>query len=343
MSGLAVAHTLASIAPEIAVHILESSAVIGGRAATRTRDGARFDSGAQFFRPLDDAQNQFFSQSLPHETLIDIAKPVHTFDRENRIAIGDSSQNTLPKYVYRDGIATLADLLLPPSVTLSLQTPVDHIVATSPAGYAIIGADGRTITHADAVVWTAPAPQLVPMLQASTIDEIVKNALSDALARVSYRPCLSVSLLHQGWFDPDYYALVNTDRGHPLSWLAVEHAKDANRVPAGQTLFTAQLGPAASRSEWSTDQVTLTAQVDTWVRALTGHRLAPPLWADVHAWPAALPDGQADAAVMQAYERTHGLYFAGDAHTGLGRIQLALAHGQTVAQRIAVHAGEHHG
>jgi len=72
---------------------------------------------------------------------------------------------------------------------------------------------------------------------------------------------------------------------------------------------------------------------------ITGHALGAPLWGDRQGWRYALPDGRADATVMQAFEQSHGLYFAGDAHTGLGRIQLALTNGAAVATRIATHAG----
>jgi predicted NAD/FAD-dependent oxidoreductase len=338
VSGLAAAHTLAAIAPQIAVHIVEKSRGLGGRAATRRRDGARFDHGAQFFRPVDAAQRAFFTQTLPHDALIDITKPVHAFDRENRITVGDSVQNNEPKYVYRDGINTLGKLLTPSTVTLSLQTQIQRIQVMS-AGYAVIDATGQTVATADGLLFTPPAPQTMALLQASTIDESVKNALQNGLAPATYRPCLSVSLLYPGVFDPEYYALVNTDRGHAISWLAVEHAKDVTRVPEGHTLLTAQLAPHASREHWDTAEPSLFRTVAEWVQALTGHTLGEPLWGDRHGWRFALPDGRADERVMQAYEQSHGLYFAGDAHTGLGRIQLAIAHGQTVARRIAAHAG----
>ena len=338
LSGLAVAHTLQSIAPQIAVHIIEKSRGLGGRVATRRREGATFDHGAQFFRPIDDAQQQFFTHTLPHDTLIDIAKPVYAFDATNRISIGDSAQNNEPKFVYRDGISTLAKLLRPASVTLSLQTRIQRIEATTD-GYAVYSDTGALVASADALVFTPPAPQTIELLQTSTIDESVKNPLMIGLAPATYRPCLSVSLLYAGVFDPEYYALVNTDRGHPISWLAVEHAKHASRVPVGHTLLTAQLAPQASRDHWDSPEATLYATVAGWVQSLTGHALGEPLWGDRQGWRYALPDGRADATAMQAFELSHGLYFAGDAHTGLGRIQLALTNGAAVATRIATHAG----
>jgi len=338
LSGLAVARTLATIAPSISLHMLEKSRGLGGRVATRRRDGVTFDHGAQFFRPLDPAQHRFFTETLPHDTLIDIAKPVHTFDATNRITVGDSAQNNEPKFVYRDGISTLAKLMRPASMTLSLQTRIQRIEA-SPSGYTVYSDEGIPIDTADAIVFTPPAPQTIALLQASTIDETVKNQLIIGLSPATYRPCISVSLLFSGVFDPEYYALVNNDRAHPLSWVAVEHAKHAARVPEGHTLLTAQLAPQASRDVWNDDEATLTTTVDGWVRALTGHQLPAPLWADRQGWRYALPDGRADATIVQAYEQSHGLYFAGDAHTGLGRIQLALTHGQAVAERIAAHAG----
>lgn len=338
LSGLAVARTLATIAPSISIHMVEKSRGLGGRVATRRRDGVTFDHGAQFFRPIDADQKRFFTEELPHDTLIDIAKPVHTFDATNRITIGDSAQNNEAKFVYRDGISTLAKLLRTPSMTLSLQTRIQRIEAER-TGYTIYSDEGIPIDTADAIVFTPPAPQTIELLQASTIDESVKNQLIIGLTPATYRPCISVSLLYAGVFDPDYYALVNNDRAHPISWLAVEHAKHASRVPAGHTLLTAQLAPQASRDVWNDDSDALGATVDGWVRALTGHQLPAPLWSDRQGWRYALPDGRADATVCQAYEQSHGLYFAGDAHTGIGRIQLAITHGESVAQRIAAHAG----
>ena len=338
LSGLAVAHTLHSIAPQMAVHCVEKSRGLGGRVATRRHEGATFDHGAQFFRPLDADQMHFFTQTLPHDTLIDIAKPVYAFDAQNRITIGDSAQNNEPKFVYRDGLNTLAKLIRPASMTLSLQTRIQRIEATT-TGYTIYSDQGVRIDSADALVFTPPAPQTIELLHASTITESVKNDLIKGLAPATYRPCLSVSLLYAGFFDPAYYALVNNDRAHPISWLAVEHAKHAARVPEGHTLLTAQLAPQASRDLWEVDEATLYETVAAWAQTLTGHPLGAPLWGDRQGWRYALPDGRADATTMQSYEQSHGLYFAGDAHTGLGRIQLAIQNGAAVAQRIAAHAG----
>jgi len=338
LSGLAVARTLAASAPTISVHVVEKSRGVGGRVATRRRDGVTFDHGAQFFRPTDAAQQSFFRHTLPHDSLIDIAKPVHTFDAANRITVGDSAQNNEPKYVYREGINTLAKLIRPTTMTLSLQTRIQRITATA-SGYSLYSDHDVLIDSADAIVFTPPAPQTIELLQASSIDESVKKQLITGLSPATYRPCISLSLLYAGVFDPDYYALLNNDRAHPVSWLAVEHAKHASRVPAGHTLLTAQLAPQASRDVWNDDEASLVDTVDGWVRTLTGHQLPAPLWGDRQGWRYALPDGRADATIMQSFEQSHGLYFAGDAHTGIGRIQLALSHGTAVAERIATHAG----
>lgn len=336
ISGLATAYTLHNQAPHIDISCIEKSRGVGGRAATRRREGAIFDHGAQFFRTSDEHQLDFFRNALDASQLIDITKPVWTFTHDNLIAVGDSTQNNAPKLVYRSGINTLGKLLTPPSLSLHFQQRIHHIVQSDRVIHCF-DEHNTTIATGDAILFTPPAPQTIDILRASTIDTHIGATLIDALQPATYRPCISITMAFAQHVDLPFYALVNSDRSHDISWLAFEHDKDASRAPAGQSLITIQLAPAASRTHWDDTIETLTTHYVPVIEKLLDRTLSTPLWADRQGWRYALPDGKANTHLLQMYEQSHGLYFAGDALSGLGRVHLALQSGFDVAQRIMTH------
>lgn len=335
ISGLAAAYTLNQTAQHIEITCLEKSRGVGGRAATRRRDGAVFDHGAQFFRPQDDAQLRFFQDTIDSSQLIDIAKPVWTFTHDNQIAIGDSAQNNAPKLVYRAGINTLGKLLLTANLSILFQQRVHHFVRIDNT-FHCFDAENNLLAIGDALLMTPPAPQTIDILQASTLDTTVRQTLISALEPAVYRPCLSITLAFNQVIERPFYALVNSDRAHDISWLAFEQDKDPSRVPAGQSLITIQLAPHASQTHWDDDNATLTQYALPLIEQLLHCSLSTPLWVDRQGWRYALPNGKANIHLLQMYEQSHGLYFAGDALSGLGRIHLALQSGFDVAQRITM-------
>ena len=333
VSGLATAYTINQQAPHISMHCIEKSRGLGGRAATRRRHDATFDHGAQFFRTSDTDQLAFLTQTLPHDQLIDISKPVGVFDQHNHISAGDPAQNNAPKLVYRSGMNYLAKLLAPTSLALSLQTRLHHVVKT-PTGYDCIDDQNNVIVHGDALLFTPPAPQTIEILRASQLNHAIIDHLCQGLAPAVYRPCLSITMAFDGRIELPFYALVNSDRQHPFSWVALEHDKHPSRVPAGQTLVTIQLAPAASNDWWQADETTLIAELVPRLSQLLDYAFPSPLWLDRQGWKYALPNGKADHTILESYEQSDGLYFTGDALAGLGRIHLAMEHGMTIAQRI---------
>lgn len=333
ISGLATAYTLAKHAPDVEIHCIEKSRGVGGRAATRRRDGAIFDHGAQFFRTNDADQLAFFRDAIDASQLIDIAKPVWTFTHDNTISVGDSAQNTAPKLVYRAGINQLGKLLMPAHLHVSFQQRVHHITQDQDI-IRCFDADQHEIASGDAILFTPPAPQTIDILRESNIDSTMQTQLIEGLSPATYRPCLSITMAFAQTFDCPFYALVNSDRQHDISWLAFEHDKDASRAPAGQSLITIQLAPAASRTHWDADIDTLATHYLPAIASLLDTQLSQPLWIDRQGWRYALPDGKANTHLLQMYERSHGLYFAGDALSGLGRVHLALQSGFDVAHRI---------
>jgi len=155
------------------------------------------------------------------------------------------------------------------------------------------------------------------------------------LRKASYRPLISVMLGYQpAPHIRPYYALVNTDKTHALSWLAWEHEKSPERVPEQAGLLVAQMAPHYSREWWRAPSDEVIRDVAKRVAALLDEPLSRPCFTDLCHWRDALPAETADAEQLNAIALPLGLAFCGDAYVG-GRVHLALEHGVAVARQIA--------
>lgn len=336
VSGLAAAYQLHHTAPSLHVECFEKSRGLGGRSATRRKEGVIFDHGAQFFRTQDAGQLAFFRDTLPAEFLVDIESPVWIHDANGTVSPGDSSQNSLEKLTYIPGMNYLGKLLKPQSLQVHQQQRIHH-VAYANHTYTLYDSENQILGQSDALLLTPPGPQTVDIIAASDIDDHIKTIVQAAYAPVVYRPCISFTVCFPVRIQTPFYALVNPDRGHPISWLAVEHAKHPDRVPATQTAVTIQLAPQASRTHWDDSVDQLMEQFLPHIATLLSQQLPDPLWGDRQGWRYALPDGRADLSALQSFEQSHHLYFSGDALVGIGRLHLAIRAGFEVADRIARH------
>ncbi len=130
-----------------------------------------------------------------------------------------------------------------------------------------------------------------------------------------------------------YYALVNTDKAHAISWLAWEHEKAPERVPEGAGLLIAQMAPQYTQEHWQTPGEELVSDVAQRVRALIDEPLPAPIFTDIQRWRYALPAEKADANQLNTITLPLGLAFCGDAFVG-GRVHLAIEHGTMVARQL---------
>jgi renalase len=338
--------------PDLAIAIYEQSHELGGRVATRRRDTYIFDHGAQNLRAPTPELARLLTAELPSDQLRDIGLPVWTFDGAGALAEGDPAQNADPKWIYRDGLDRLGELLgagleIHRGVRIAVlrrtknQEPRTDMRATGsrfsvlgsmPERWSLIDAKGQAAGTADFVLLTPPAPQAAEIVAASELDAILKDALLAELAHASYRRCISLAIAYPRRIDRPYYALVNTDRAHAIAWLALEHAKAPERCPPGHSLLIAQMASRWSLDHWHAPIDQLEQLIVPQVAALLGEDLRAPLWSDVQRWPYALPDRGADFATLNG--GSGGLFFAGDYTAGLGRVHLAIESGWRVAEEI---------
>jgi hypothetical protein len=317
----------------VSVTVLEKSRGVGGRAATRRRDGCRYDHGANYIKDSDERTRELL-QSLGADGLVDIDAPVWPFDAEGTIS--ESQRPESHKWTWEAGITQLAKRLFDrTNADIRKETRVDTL-EEGQSGWTISDTDGATHGPFDAVVLTPPAPQTADLLQATELldgdDDLA--AATDAVDQVPYRTIRSLMLHYPFEIDPPYYALVNDDRDHDIGWLARESCKPGH-IPAGEELLVVQMAP-----DWSTanyDMPLDDAASEAAVKAaqlLDDDRLTEPDWVDDQGWRYALPDAGVDSDAVEPLE-AHGLYLAGDWVVGEGRAHEALWCGVDVGERLA--------
>ena len=332
-AGLAAAWALRD---EAEVTVFEKSRGVSGRAATRRRttDAGlwRYDHGAQYVKTPEGAARDLLHDALPTGDLVDIDRPVWTFDETGHIEPGDEGHNRDGKWTYRTGVSALGKHLAEASgATIRTETRVHGLERTA-QGWRV-HADGAAHGPFDAVLVTPPAPQSADLVQASTLDADLRALLVDGLRQATYRKIYALVLAYEESLPRpgEAYAFVNTDGAHPVSWFAFEEDKPGH-APHG-SLLMAHMAADWTRDHYTLDLDDLVAAARPILSDLLDTPLDEPDWADRQRWRYALPDAAADADAL-ALGAEHGLFFAGDFMAGKGRVHLALESGLTAADHI---------
>ena len=175
-----------------------------------------------------------------------------------------------------------------------------------------------------------PAPQAIALLP------------DDAAVAIS---ALTPASYHAQWsftfgFESDVYrwpgqsyALINADRQHPIAWTSRENAKPG-RIPDQTLAIMVQMQPAWSVERFDRDAGQLAPEVAAVLAELLGWKKAVFRWFDSKRWKYSLPSGRADLERLRVVE-ADGLYVAGDAVVGKGRVAQALQSGLDTAGCIA--------
>lgn len=339
LSGLAAAFRLSETDHEIVV--FEKSKGYSGRAASRFRNGCRYDHGANYFKLNCNEVARLLFEDLPTDDLCRILGDVCPFDRNGRISPGDPELNAGTKWNYRGGISTLGKLIVEVGrLQVRRETRITGLQHHE-AGWSLTDGEGRDQGVYDAVLLTTPAPQTVELLESARGGEDILSQLTDELRRARYHSQFSVILNYSGnhTLPGNAYALINSDREHVIAWLSHENRK-AGRVPEGETLFIAQMAPAWTQDWYHEPAATIIEAADEAVRSLLpGLELRRPRWADSQRWRYAHPHSAASLEAMKEGSGI-GLFFAGDAFIGKGRIPRTIETGLAAAKHLQRYFGE---
>ncbi|HIL56679.1 MAG TPA: FAD-binding protein [Rhodothermales bacterium] len=347
-AGLAAAFALRS--DSLRVTVFEKSRGLAGRAATRWRDaedGAgepfrwRYDHGAQYVSaPEGSRAYRLLTDDLDTTGLVDFDGRVWPFDDDGTLRPDRAKDDPSPHLTYRDGIADLGRRLAEAAgeAEIRRQTRVGALHREG-SGWRLESDAGDDLGTFDAVLLTPPAPQTADLLRASTLSDRLRQRLVGALRPADYRAQFTVVLAFTAPVArPEPYALVNADEhggtggGHPVAWLAVESDKPG-RAPEGGTLLLAQMAPDWTEAHYDDERASVVREATREMEALLDTRLPKPAWTDSQRWRYALPNEGADAEALHE-AASEGLFFAGDAVAGKGRVHLALESGLEAAERI---------
>lgn len=310
------------------VTILEKDGNIGGRAATRHRHGCIYDHGANYITP--DEEFEAFIEDLDTEGLIDIETPVWTFDADGEISPGEDRDRRA--LTYEDGITEFPKRVLDRTdATLETDFRVETL-AREGDRWRVGDGDDRERAF-DTLVCTPPAPRTAAIIGKADWNDPLRDDLASEIGDVPYRTIISAVLHYPFGIDRPYYALVNTDKDHAVSWLSREEEKPGH-VPDGECLLIAQMAPDWSLERYREPDDTIAAEAAGLVAdLLEDERLADPDWTDLQRWRHALPDGSASDEVL-ARAAEHDLFFAGDWIAGEGRVAAAFGNGRGIGQRV---------
>lgn len=330
MAGMAAAYRLSQAGFRSVV--MEKSRGVSGRAATRRRDGIRYDHGANFFRLNEPRVDQLVRAVLPLDELVLIDGPVDVFDCDSQIMPGDAELNAIAKWSCRGGIKMLGKQLLAnsPLCEIELGSRVIQVLREENYWWAVDD-EGERRGPFDQLLMTLPPPQAADLCRNSP----ATCNLAGLMETVEYHRQFSFIL---GWAQRlprsgPWHALLNSDHQHPIAWLSFEDDKPGH-VPDDQSIMVVQMSPNWTDENLDTNRELLIEPVLAAVRGLLPTPLPDPDWWDSQRWMLAHPKHAMNASLLRPFE-DQGLYYAGDALVGKGRVALALREGLDVADRIS--------
>jgi predicted NAD/FAD-dependent oxidoreductase len=258
---------------------------------------------------------------------------IYTFDGDGTVSEGREIEEH--RWSYEAGLTQIAKRLFSETdATVHRRTRAETIRRhPGTEQWAVVDADGGEWGPFDALVLNPPAPQTATLLADAAWDHPVREELAAAAGEVPYRTIWTAVLHYPFELDRPYYALITTDDGHEVGWIAREECK-AGHVPDGESLLVVQAGPAWSRANYDADPADNVEELADLTAAVVGdERLADPDWTDHQGWRYALPDaGVRSGPVESAHE--HDLYPVGDWVAGEARLHAALRNGLDDGERL---------
>lgn len=318
--------------PDATVTVLEQSGRIGGRAATRQRNGRTYDYGANYLKGADERVNRLITDEIDAGGLVTIDEPIYAFDQEGTISEGRPTTETM--WTYSDGIAELARRLFAETpASVSLDTRIERI-RRSGARWHLTDASGGEWGPFDVVLCTPPAPETAALLGDAEWESPARGRLATAAESAPYRHIWSGVLGYEIELERPYYALVNTDKRHDVGWLSREECKPGH-VPDGESVLIVQANDAWSERHRERDpDESLSNLARIVADLLEDARLEEPAWTDHHYWRYAQPEHPIESDSPLADEAA-GFYCLGDWVAGQARLHAALRNGLATGRQVA--------
>ncbi|MFB6169171.1 MAG: NAD(P)/FAD-dependent oxidoreductase [Haloferacaceae archaeon] len=309
------------------VTVLEKSRGVCGRAATRRRDGRRYDHGASHL-PVADERVGRLVDALGTDGLVEIDAPVWTVDESGTVDETDGEPTR--RVTWERGMTQLAKRALGATEATVERETRAAALDRDERGWRLTAENGESYGPFDSLLLTPPAPQTASLLAATGWSSERAIRLREAVGSVEYDGAWTVVLGYDRPLDREWFGLRAATDDQPLRWVGRESVKDG-RVPDGEEILVVQMGSAWTREH---EGEAVADAVAARVAALLDEPwLAAPAWTDDQRWRYARPASPPPAAALDAGE-PDGLYLAGDWVAGEGRVDAALRSGLDVATRL---------
>ncbi|WP_201240306.1 NAD(P)/FAD-dependent oxidoreductase [Rhodothalassium salexigens] len=305
MAGLACADALAGGGARVCV--VDKGRRLGGRLATRARDGRSFDHGAQFAS----AEGPAFADALAR------------FEAAGTAAVWPAlGGGPGPRYV---GVPGMADLAAPLADGLDVRLSTEVAAIDGAAGaWTLRLKDGAPLGPFDAVLVTAPAPQAAALLAPVAPD------LAAQAARAVYAPCAAAMIAAPG--PADAPAFLHPEAG-PIGWACRSETRPGRPHPAGVQQWLIHATPDWSADHLDDDKADLVAPLQAALEALLGAPLGPPVYSAGHKWRYSLVTEALGRPCL--FEPERGLGAGGDWCLD-ARVEAAFESGRALAAAVAV-------
>jgi len=258
MAGLTAARRLQQLG--LPSTVLDKGRRVGGRMATRTLDGARFDHGAQHFSVRTEA----FAGSVDSWTEDGIAA---VWFRSRSVSNPDRGRE--PRFMGKEGMRSIPEHVAA-GLDVRLATTVDRLEATA-SGLAL-AAGSELVGEGSGVILTPPVPQILSLVRAGDIS--LPPEVAAMLAEVAYDATLAVLARLDGPSGlPDGHLSLSSG---PIAWLADNQQKGISPLPALTIHSTPEFASTyleADPAEWTPILCAAASpRLGANITAATGHR-----------------------------------------------------------------------
>jgi predicted NAD/FAD-dependent oxidoreductase len=348
VSNLTFLHSL-NISDNVRVNIFERSKVISGRAATRKREEFFFDNGANYFNALDQKVEDIILNKLNKENLVTIKKWIFPFDKDFNIDYDMKKaeiHNNKTKYTYKKGINHLGELLLESikvDYDLKFSKNVTKIKQLDNKNWQLFS-EKEDLGNFEYIIFGIPSPNIARVLMNSDFIEDDKEFFEksiDAFNDNTYNKTFSLSIaLEKSEINYEefskFFALINSDRKNPISWVCLENEKNRGELDLYQKniVLIVQMSNEFSIAYQNTpkEEVLILIMKDF-------YKLFPTLknikinYSDLKLWGHSLPSVKLSDKIVEDFAKKN-IFIIGDSLIGKGRVDGAMLTGLDLYEKL---------
>lgn len=352
LSNLTFLYSLKAL-DNVQVKLFERSKVLSGRAATRIRDEYFFDNGANYFNISDPKISQIILRELSTENLVEIKKWIFPFDKDFKINYDEAlaqGHNQKIKYTYVNGVRNLGDLLLKNSqikYEIQFSKNVTKITQNAEGNFWTLFSEEENLGDFDYIVFGVPAPNIARVFINSVFRESEKIFFKDAteiLFNNTYKKIFSLAIafskkeINEAEIEEfnKFFALINSDRKNPISWVCVENEKNRAYLESkDDLLLVVQMSDEFSTQHQNAEkEKVLKIILENLFKLFPSLKNKSVKFQDLKLWGHALPNGKlSESLIKDLGERN--LFVIGDCTIGKGRVDEAMLTGVNLYEQLS--------